>query len=265
MNQNQPRVTLKDINQALTNIGILTPLTTAGAERITKEGVRDSFLKALQDAPRNPGAKTWIHNTLTKLGLIQDGGHGDGGRRPAPEAQRPQSQSDSGGDNAPDSPAEDARARDRLTHHVYGTKGALCFETDMTRETDRREARPTVALDAAEASAPKQFDWGNKIRIQMTINELPMVAAVLLGFLPKCEFKNHGPDNNKGFSIERQQGQFFVRVFTKGANVAVPMYMPDAYHVTALVLRQLQALSPWMSGDAITASLRGTAAVHAQR
>lgn len=251
----QQTMTLGDINKTLAQIGIMTTLTPTGAEALRVNGVRDSFINALKQAPRNAGAKTWIYNTLNTLGVTAENRQGG--------AQQQRSLFDSysnNGERTPPPSEEAPRVRDRVTHHVYGGKGALCFEMDETRDL-----RPTVALDAAQSIGPKQYGWANKIRIQMTVNELPEVAAVLFGFQQKCEFKNHGPDNNKGFSIERQQGQFFVRVFTKGANVAVPMYAPDAYHVAVLVLRQLQALSPWMSGDAITASLRGTAAVHAHR
>ncbi len=130
--------------------------------------------------------------------------------------------------------------------HVYGGKAALCFEADETRG-----AVPTIALDAASATGPKQYDWRHKIRLQLTKNELPAVLSVLVGFVPKAEFKNHGPDNDKGFGIEHQGDKLFVRVWAKDQGVkAVPMPLEDAFYVTELFLRQLRKAAPWMTaGD----------------
>jgi hypothetical protein len=75
----------------------------------------------------------------------------------------------------------------RLSVHVYGQKAALCFEPTLTRSNV-----PTITLDAAVARGQRQYDWSSKIRLQLTRQELPVAAAVLLGFRAKCEFKNHG-------------------------------------------------------------------------
>lgn len=134
----------------------------------------------------------------------------------------------------------------RVGIHVYGSKAALCFEADETRG-----AVPTVALDAASATGPKQYDWAHKIRLQLTRNELPVTLCVLVGYLPKAEFKNHGPANDKGFSIEHQGDKLFVRVWARDQGVkAVPMSRDDAFYVVGLFLRQLCLAAPWLSaGD----------------
>ena len=85
------------------------------------------------------------------------------------------------------------------------------------------------------------------------------LLAVLLGWLPRCEYKNHGPDHHKGFSLEDQGATFFVRVFAKDQPVrAVPMIPEEAFPVAALVLRQLQAATPGLEGAALLAVLQGT-------
>ena len=135
---------------------------------------------------------------------------------------------------------------ERVGVHVYGGKAALCFEADETRG-----GVPTIALDAAAATGPKQYDWRHKVRLQLTKNELPAVLSVLVGFVPKAECRNHGPDNDKGFAIEHQGDKLFVRVWAKDQGVkAVPIPLEDAFYVTELFLRQLCKAAPWMTaGD----------------
>lgn len=144
---------------------------------------------------------------------------------------------------------------DRVNFHVYGGKAALCFETDMTKSNV-----PTVALDAATASAPRQFDWANKTRLQLTRAELPEVVAVFMGVKGSCKFQNHGPDSSKGFEIERQQGgKIFVKVFAKQQPVkAVPVMPADAFYVTSLLIRQLQKGMPWLDVPGVIALIRSS-------
>ena len=148
--------------------------------------------------------------------------------------------------SSPNPAAESAR---RESVHVYGQSGALCFEADRTRRGCH-----TVALDAALATAPRQYEWDKKIRLQLTRGELPQVLAVLLGLLSRCEFKNHGEGNNKGFSVEHQGDKVCVRVFAKGQALrTVPITLPDAYRVAALFIRQLQQNEPWLqTGEILT-------------
>ena len=143
---------------------------------------------------------------------------------------------------------------ERLSVHVYGGKAALCFEPDETRS-----GVPTIAVDAAHAVGEREYSWKEKLRIQFTTLELPQVVAVLVGSVPRCEFKGHGPGKNKGFSLENQGGHFFAKVFAPGAVRAVPMPVEYAYPVAALFLRQLGLASPWLGSDAILSLVRATA------
>lgn len=134
------------------------------------------------------------------------------------------------------SPGEQAEARARTSKHVYGQRAALCFEPDVTRG-----GAHTVSVDAADSTGPRQYNWGAKLRLQLTRDELLNVTAVLYGFLPRCEFKNHGADNSKGFSLEDQGDKLFMRVFAKGQTLkAVPISPEDAYHLAQLCLDQLR-------------------------
>lgn len=129
------------------------------------------------------------------------------------------------------------------------------FNADSTKA-----GAPTIALDAATSTGPKAYDWKQKIRIQLTKAELPVVAAVLLGARKKCEFKNHGQNNDKGFTMERQdRGKVFVSVFAKGMPArAVPVLGPDVMWVTALVLQQVQRNCPELDSMGVIALVRAT-------
>jgi len=141
--------------------------------------------------------------------------------------------------------------------HVYGGRAALCFEM----EPDPRGVF-TVYLDGAHGTGPKAYDWKNKIRVMMTMSELPQVLAVLLGFMPRCEFKNHGPKKDKGFSMEDQGDKVFVKVFCgeEGKKMkAVPMPPEDAYYVSQVVLKAMKGVYG-MDGSDVISLVRGTVA-----
>ena len=138
------------------------------------------------------------------------------------------------------------QSRDYCSVHVYGGRGALCFEADQTRAGEK-----TIAIDAAPSIATKQYDWKKKLRLQLTTAELPVVTLVLLGKLPGCEFKNHGAQSDKGFSMENQEDKVFVRLFggnNQGA-VAVPVSAVDVFKVLTLLFRQLHEQLPFLQGN----------------
>ncbi len=143
---------------------------------------------------------------------------------------------------------------DRVGCHIYGGKAALCVESDETRQNE-----PTLRIEAARATAPKTYDWKQKISIQLTADELPLVAATVLGLLPRCECKNHGPDHDKGLEIAHQEYHLFVRVFQKEQSPrAVQVNPSDSYHLATLCLRQLRKASPWLTDQGVLALLRLT-------
>ena len=142
---------------------------------------------------------------------------------------------------------------DRLSFHVYGGKGALCFEADS-----KRTGEATIAIDAAKSSAPRQYDWSDKVRIQVTQTELPVVAAVFAGILPSCEYSQHGPNKDKGFSIERQdKGKIYVKVMAKDKGVrGVPVEGPDVFRVASLLVRQIHKNHPWLDASSVMTLLK---------
>ena len=143
---------------------------------------------------------------------------------------------------------------DRVQCRVYGSKAALCIETDVTRQDE-----PTLRLEAAPATGPRAYDWPRKLTLQLTREELPVVTATVLGLLPRCTDKNHGPAQNKGLEIEHQGSHLFVRLFQKERGVlAVPVGPADSYSLAALALRALRQGTPWLSDQGILMVLKLT-------
>ena len=142
----------------------------------------------------------------------------------------------------------------RVQCRIYGGKAALCVEADETRQHE-----PTLRLEVARATGPREYDWTRKLTLQLTRDELPVVAATVLGLLPRCLFKNHGPDNNKGLEIEHQGSHLFIRLFQKDHGVfAVPVGAADSFHLGALCLRPLRQAAPWLSDQGVLTMLKLT-------
>ncbi|WP_419595137.1 hypothetical protein [Thiolapillus sp.] len=234
--QTNTTLSLGEINRRLKQLGFNVHLAPDVAQRIRSTEDPSRFIEALEKAVNNPRAKEWLMGVLQRHGLLSDNAPAP---TPATHPQQPSQQQEqrskmnangnSGADHI-DMPPED-----RMSFHVYGGKSALCFNADITKGGVH-----TVALDGAMAVATRKYDWENKIRVQMTRQELPAVLAVLLGYSASCRFSNHGADKTKGFTIERQPGKFFVNVMQKDRPlVAVPMTDQDAIYVTGLFMRQL--------------------------
>jgi hypothetical protein len=143
-------------------------------------------------------------------------------------------------------------------HSVFGSKAALYFGYDQTRS-----GAHTLRIDAATAIAERKFDWNTKIGIQVTAQELPVIAALFCGLIDKCEFKNHGAKKNKGFKIESQPSlsgkgkQLFFNVSEAGKPLkAIPVGAEDTFFIRNLLLSQLAKNSPELDGTILLASLK---------
>lgn len=195
---------------------------------------REDILRA-SEQPGNPKARDFLVRVLGKAGISSPSNE-----RQAQEAtSEPREREERG---------HSLSSSDRQSVHVYGGRAALCFEADQTRS-----GTPTIAIDAALAISAQLYNWSKKTRLQLTRAELPVVTAVLLGILPHCEFKNHGADKSKGFSMERQGSKVFVKVFAREEGLkAVPIEAPDLFYVAALFLSQLQKTFPALDAAGIT-------------
>ncbi|MDV7213032.1 hypothetical protein [Azotobacter beijerinckii] len=221
------RPTLAEINAALVGLG-LPRIPQEKIALVLQVEDRARIVAAIDRAPRDAEAWRFLADVLSAAGI---------GSEAEPALEQP-----------------DPRMGNSSVH-VYGGRFALCFEADTTRQ-----GFPTVALDATNADGPMQYDWSQKIRLQLTRAEMPVVTAVLLGVLPGCEFKNHGQDKDKGFSLERQkEGRVYVKVFAREQGVkGVPIIPADLFFVSALFIRQLQKACPWMNATSLVELIKLT-------
>lgn len=262
---------LNELNTRFANIGLAIHVDPAGAAQLKNTASRERVLHALSrvENHNDAGARVFLEKTLRAAGVAAT--NGSNGQPPQASSQRPPqatprneapAQPAATTQHPPERPAvrrsappyvhdaaqaggnaeSCAERRPRPQHHVYGGRAALTFELDETPA-----GAPTVALDGANSIGERKFDWQNKVRIQFTTRELPVVAATLLGILPQCQFSNHGPANDKGFEIawQSERQSFFVKVWQGKGNLrAVPMPREDAFYAAQLVLRAIQQGSP---------------------
>jgi len=148
-------------------------------------------------------------------------------------------------------PADQAKLR------CFGSTGALTIEATYLHKKGRI-CGDTVNIDVA----PKDncgVNWDNKITLQLSDSELPVLASVCLGYLPKAQFKRP----TKGIIIERQTGKLYVCATQgSGKNFSLPVPIGQTFQITALVLAQLQKQSHLDDGQLLIAALRGAASLY---
>ena len=263
MNTQQPfnePTNLHEFNQHL--LALELPRVNAEQLSIIRDHEpRIRLINALNQARTDKNAKIFLNNVLHKAGVNSD--------QPTPPKQMddnafvqtpsPQHAQVSSG-NTPTSTATIQNTRSDqayIGHHVYGKKGALYFRAEKIDGKDNKADWHTIMIDAALSSAPRQFNWREKICIRLTIEELPQVAAVLFGIVPKANFANHGPSNNKGFTVEHQGKNIFVSLNEQGKPAhAVPVSVADAFYIGNLFLRQMRENQPWLDASDILISLK---------
>lgn len=150
--------------------------------------------------------------------------------------------------------------RDYLNVHCYGGRAALCFSADTTKA----EEAPTVRIEAAPAAGARSYSWGQKIAVQCTLKELPVVLATLMGWLPSVRFGAHGHDNKKGFSLEHQEGgKLFVKVWDDKTVRMVPIAALDVFPVANLFTRQMLKANPHLTAEGLLMMVRQLARSYA--
>jgi hypothetical protein len=143
---------------------------------------------------------------------------------------------------------------DQPKARCFGNSAALCAEATVLQKT----GEPTVNLEVAPKNQ-QQVQWANKVTLQLGVNELPLLAALCLGYLPNVEFKRP----NKGITIERQAQKLFIKASQSGGGLFVlPIPMAETYQLCTLVLSQLHKSSPTNDSGLILAALKGAAALY---
>lgn len=260
-------MTLDAANNSLTLSGITLRVTQQGFNFIQQQ--HRGFLKAVEFCTTNQQAKQDVLRFLSEFktdnSLVYVGSDGSNQvdtpanthnsnsepvqQQPAPQEHAlPETHRAEHHDHHQEQPQEQ---RDFVGHHVYGGSGALYFVLDETRA-----GANTIAIDGTKG-ANKQYNWKEKVRLQITRGDLPSMAAVFFGLTPECELSNYGADNTKRLSVKNQGNKFFLNMSAKGsAQIAVPIMASDVFEIRALFLRQLLASSPEIGVEGVLANLK---------
>ena len=114
-------------------------------------------------------------------------------------------------------------------------------ELDLLRAPDGEAAKYTVQIELAPSSAPRVYDWHQKVAFQFTRRELPLLAAMLMGFAGDAlVLTNHGPDHDKKLEIHQQGNKLFVKIRQGGTAYSMPVEASDVFAWTAIAMTALK-------------------------
>ena len=145
-----------------------------------------------------------------------------------------------------------------LSHHVYGSSGALTFQFSEYK------GLPSINLDAAKSAGGRTYAWNQKITLMLNDNEVPHIIGVLLGMELSYEGRHHGQEKDKWFKIENQKnpgqkGVVFCQVGQgKGNAVSVPIGPEDCFYVATYCLAQLAKRFPGIDAGQIPKLISAT-------
>lgn len=135
---------------------------------------------------------------------------------------------------------------------IFGSGAALCMSEARTRSSNQH----TIQIEGALAlgAGRREFDWQNKIIVQLTVQEAYTALALFENLIPSVKFDGHGRAHDKSLHIDFQESHYFVRVIQRGrAAIALPVRPVDTIQIVALLYRQLLANEPHLQiGDVRT-------------
>ncbi|HAS0789570.1 hypothetical protein QUS15_24965 [Escherichia coli] len=138
---------------------------------------------------------------------------------------------------------------------AYGGKYAFqCQQSNTIAgwQTIQFESAPK----SSSSPSDRTYNWSKKIAFQITDTELPLLVAVLLGFLPAIRFDLHGPEKNKWLEIINQGPNFYIKSGMGSTLHSAPVTLVDASMFGLLALNQYTANFPLLSSDAVLASVK---------
>lgn len=143
------------------------------------------------------------------------------------------------GERVPAVAPETSSAPPYYSFKIFGGSAALCVSEARTRSGNLY----TIQIEGAALLAGagrKEFDWRNKIIVQLTVQEAYLALALFENLIPSVNFNGHGGTHDKALQIEFQESHYYVRVIQRGrAAVALPVSAVDAIPIVALLYKQL--------------------------
>lgn len=134
--------------------------------------------------------------------------------------------------------AQDGEHR-RLQVRLFGKEAAHTLEIGPHRRGGSFMGVQVVTVESARALPGGGYDWGCKLTVQLTPEEMPSAIAALMNLSPSARFGQHGPDRDKFVELRRQEGGMVV-VTGQGRSVyAVPVKTATLYYLLKLFARAM--------------------------
>lgn len=149
---------------------------------------------------------------------------------------------------------------------IFGSSAALCVSEARTRSTNQHTIQIEGALALGGSGGRREFDWRNKIIVQLTVQEAYLALALFENLIPNVKFDGHGRAHDKALHIDFQDSHYFVRVIQRGrAAIALPVRAVDTIQIVALLYRQLLANEPHLQIADVRALIARMASMTAGR
>lgn len=147
---------------------------------------------------------------------------------------------------------------------IFGSGAALCVSEARTRSSNQH----TIQIEGALAlgASRREFDWQNKIIVQLTVQEAYTSLALFENLIPSVKFDGHGRAHDKSLHIDSQDSHYFVRVIQRGrAAVALSVRPVDTIQIVALLYRQMLCNEPHLQITDIRALVARMASMSSTR
>ena len=148
----------------------------------------------------------------------------------------------------------------RLQVRLFGRESAHTLEIGPHRRGASFMGVHVVTIESARALPDASgYDWGNKLMVQLTPEEMPLAAAVLMNLSPSARFTQHGAERDKFVELRRQEGGVVLVTGQGGAIYAVPVRTGVLYYLLSLFCR---AMARGLPGSSVAEVLALIKAVH---
>jgi hypothetical protein len=121
------------------------------------------------------------------------------------------------------------------------------------------EGLHTINMELAQAENFRA-DWENKLTVQVTMSELPKLAAVLVGLVPSVVNRYHGERNNHGYEVINTAESRVWSAFAPGGKRFFNFTPDEAFWLADFVLDALAANTRTTSTTDLMNLLRQTVA-----
>lgn len=147
-----------------------------------------------------------------------------------------------------------AHGPQRRTQHFYKASGALCVEITRARSKPGESGEPPWVLQVEAARrvvGTQAYDWGNKISIQLDVDENSLFVAACMGWIEQWQCDGHGAAHDKVLMLRNQRARVQAVLRQGGNAISVPIEASELARLTGWALRPLCANAPHLSSETV--------------